>query len=88
MKPTTIAKLKQPEHKEHFNRQVNLIIEEFVFQSESRERVKDILAELKERLEISPAIVRKLAKAKADEKLEKLLEENSEVVNLTQILDN
>ena len=56
-------------------------------QSESRERVKETLADLKTKFEISPTIVRKLAKAKADDKLNKLLEENSEIVNLTAILE-
>ena len=87
MKATTIAKLKEPQNRDDFNQKLDLIIEEFGLQSDSRERVKDILAELKGKYEISPAIVRKLAKAKAEDKLDKLIQDNSEVVNLTAILE-
>ena len=87
MKPATVAKLKEPQNKDYFNQKLDLIIEEMSLQSESRERVKETLADLKTKFEISPTIVRKLAKAKADDKLNKLLEENSEIVNLTAILE-
>jgi len=87
MKATTIAKLKEPQNRDDFNQKLDLIIEEFGLQSDSRERVKDILAELKAKYEISPTIVRKLAKAKAEDKLDKLIQDNSEVVNLTAILE-
>jgi hypothetical protein len=87
MKPATIAKLKEPQNKDDFNKAVDLIVEEFSLQTDSRERVKDILADLKEKFEISPAIVRKLAKAKADDKLNKLVEENSEIVNLIAVVN-
>lgn len=87
MKPTTVSKLKEPQNREFFNQKLDLIIDEFGLQADSRERVKEILAELKAKFEISPAIVRKLAKAKADDKLNDLLEQNSEIVNLTSILE-
>ena len=87
MKATTIAKLKEPQNRDDFNQKLDLIIEEFGLQADSRERVKDILAELKAKYEISPTIVRKLAKAKAEDKLDKLIQDNSEVVNLTGILE-
>jgi hypothetical protein len=87
MKATTIAKLKEPQNRDDFNQKLDLIIEEFGLQADSRERVKDILAELKAKYEISPTIVRKLAKAKAEDKLDKLIQDNSEVVNLTAILE-
>ena len=76
MKATTIAKLKEPQNRDDFNQKLDLIIEEF-----------GLLAELKAKYEISPTIVRKLAKAKAEDKLDKLIQDNSEVVNLTAILE-
>jgi hypothetical protein len=87
MKPSTAAKLKEPQNRDYFNQKLDLIIEEFGLQADSRERVKEVLVDLKTKFEISPTIVRKLAKAKADDKLTKVLEENSEIVNLVSVLE-
>jgi hypothetical protein len=87
MKPSTAAKLKEPHNRDYFNQKLDLIIEEFGLQADSRERVKEVLVDLKTKFEISPTIVRKLAKAKADDKLTKVLEENSEIVNLVSVLE-
>ena len=87
MKAATIAKLKEPQNKTYFNEKLELIINEMVEQGSSREVVKEILADLKTKFEISPTIVRKLATAKANDKLNKLLEDNSEIVNLTALIE-
>lgn len=86
MKPATLAKLKEPQNRAEFQEKIELIVAEFTLQGESRETVKEILAGLKTKFEISPALVRKLAKAYADGKLNDLIEQNSEIVSLTQAL--
>lgn len=87
MKPATIAKLKEPQNQEAFQKAINLIVAEFEIQADSREVVKEILADLKTKFELSPVLVRKLAKARFDDKLNELIEANSEIVALTQVLN-
>jgi hypothetical protein len=86
MKPTTIAKLKEPQNQEYFNEKVQLVIGELAEQLASRETVKEILADLKAKFDISPSLVRKLCKAKADDSVDKLLQDNSEIVSLVSVL--
>lgn len=87
MKPTTINKLKEPQNQEAFQKAIDQIISELEIQADSREVVKEILADLKTKFELSPTLVRKLAKARFDDKMNELIEANSEIVALTQVLN-
>lgn len=87
MQSLVITKLKEPQNKEFFNDKLDLIIEELSLQRDSRERVKDIIKELKEKFDISPTIIRKLAKAKLDNDIDSLLEENTELVGITAAIN-
>ena len=79
-------KLKDPLAKDYISNRMELIIAEFVRQSESQETVKEIIKDLKEKYDLSPATIRKVARAKANDKLNELLQVNSEAVELMAVL--
>jgi phosphatidate phosphatase PAH1 len=80
-------KLKDPLAKDYISNRMELIINEFVLQGESQETVKEIIKDLKEKYDLSPATIRKVARAKANDKLNELLQVNSEAVELMAVLN-
>lgn len=81
-----MTNIKDPVAKDYINKKMELIIAEFVQQTESQDAVKEIIKDLKEKYDLKPAIIRKVARAKANEKLNELLEINSEAVELVGVL--
>lgn len=81
-----MTNIKDPVAKDYINKKMELIIAEFVQQTESQDVVKEIIKDLKEKYGLKPAIIRKVARAKANEKLNELLETNSEAVELVSVL--
>jgi ribosomal protein S3AE len=81
------SKLTDPIAKEYIQNKMDLIVAEFVQQTESQDVVKEIIKDLKERYELKPVTVRKVARAKANDKLNELLETNSEAVELLAALN-
>ena len=82
-----MTNIKAPVAKDYINKKMELIIAEFVQQTESQDAVKEIIKDLKEKYDLKPAIIRKVARAKASEKLNELLETNSEAVELVAVLN-
>lgn len=82
-----MTNIKDPVAKDYINKKMELIIAEFVQQTESQDAVKEIIKDLKEKYDLKPAIIRKVARAKASEKLNELLETNSEAVELVAVLN-
>ena len=80
-------KLKDPLAKDYISNRMELSINEFVLQGESQETVKEIIKDLKEKYDHSPATIRKVARAKANDKLNELLQVNSEAVELMAVLN-
>ena len=80
-------KLKDPLAKDYISNRMELSINEFVLQGESQETVKEIIKDLKEKYDLSPATIRKVARAKANDKLNELLQVNSEAVELMAVLN-
>ena len=81
-----MTNIKDPISKDYINKKMELIIAEFVQQTESQDVVKEIIKDLKEKYDLKPVIIRKVARAKAAEKLNELLETNSEAVALVSVL--
>ena len=81
-----MTNIKDPIAKDYINKKMELIIAEFVQQTESQDVVKEVIKDLKEKYDLKPAIIRKVARAKASEKLNELLETNSEAVELVAVL--
>ena len=81
-----MTNIKDPIAKDYINKKMELIIAEFVQQTESQDVVKEVIKDLKEKYDLKPAIIRKVARAKASEKLNDLLETNSEAVELVAVL--
>ena len=81
-----MTNIKDPVAKDYINKKMELIIAEFVQQTESQDVVKEVIKDLKEKYDLKPAIIRKVARAKASEKLNELLETNSEAVELVAVL--
>ena len=81
-----MTNIKDPIAKDYINKKMELIIAEFVQQTESQDVVKEIIKDLKEKYDLKPVIIRKVARAKATEKLNELLETNSEAVALVSVL--
>ncbi len=81
-----MTSIKDPVAKDYITKKMELIIAEFVQQTESQDSVKEIIKDLKEKYDLKPAIIRKVARAKANEKLNELLETNSEAVELVAVL--
>ena len=81
-----MTNIKDPIAKDYINKKMELIISEFVQQTESQDVVKEVIKDLKEKYDLKPAIIRKVARAKASEKLNELLETNSEAVELVAVL--
>jgi hypothetical protein len=65
---------------------MDIIIEELITQAASRESVSELVKTLKEKYGLKPATIRKVAQAKAKEKLDELLEINSEAIDLVSVL--
>lgn len=82
-----MTNIKDPIAKDYINKKMELIIAELVQQTESQDAVKEIVKDLKEKYDLKPAIIRKVARAKANEKLNELLETNSEAVELVAVLN-
>lgn len=82
-----MTNIKDPVAKDYINKKMELIIAEFVQQTESQDVVKEVIKDLKEKYDLKPAIIRKVARAKASEKLNELLETNSEAVELVAVLN-
>lgn len=82
-----MTNIKDPVAKDYINKKMELIIAEFVQQTESQDAVKEIIKDLKEKYDLKPAIIRKVARAKASEKLNELLETNSEAVEIVAVLN-
>ena len=81
-----MTNIKDPVAKDYISKKMELIIAEFVQQTESQDVVKEVIKVLKEKYDLKPAIIRKVARAKANEKLNELLETNSEAVELVAVL--
>jgi hypothetical protein len=81
-----MTNIKDPVAKDYISKKMELIIAEFVQQTESQDVVKEVIKDLKEKYDLKPAIIRKVARAKANEKLNELLETNSEAVELVAVL--
>jgi len=81
-----MTSIKDPVAKDYITKKMELIIAEFVQQTESQDAVKEIIKDLKEKYDLKPTIIRKVARAKANEKLNELLETNSDAVELVGVL--
>lgn len=83
----TQSKIRDPLAKEYIQNKMELIINEFVSVTESQDVVKEIIKDLKEKYDLKPAIIRKVARAKAADKLNELLETNAEAVELMSAIN-
>lgn len=79
-------KLADPVAKDYIKNRMELIVAEMVQQAESRDVVKEIIANLKEKYDLKPAIIRKVATAMVNDKLSEVLENNAEATSLIATL--
>lgn len=79
-------KINDPIAKDFIQTKMNAIVNEFVSQTESQEAVKELIRQLKERYDLKPTVIRKLARAMANDKMNEVLETNADVIALMSVL--